>query len=135
VFRILLAEDNPGDVLLFREALKSRALGCDIQVAEDGQKAIALLRGAAMPDAQRLDLIVLDVNLPRSSGELVLREIRAQPSLVGIPVIMLTSSPSPDDKAMAAKMGADLFIQKSSDLDQFFEVGKLIEHLLTGKTR
>jgi DNA-binding response OmpR family regulator len=88
-----------------------------------------------MPDAQRLDLIVLDVNLPRSSGELVLREIRAQPSLVGIPVIMLTSSPSPDDKAMAAKMGADLFIQKSSDLDQFFEVGKIIEHLLTGKTR
>jgi len=134
VFRIILAEDNPGDVRLFREALKSRSLPFEIQLAEDGQKAIALLRGAALPNAARPDLIVLDIHLPKSDGELVLREIRTHKSLDAVPVVMLTSSPSPDDKAMATRMGARLYIEKSSNLDELMEVGKKIEDLLRKRT-
>jgi CheY-like chemotaxis protein len=129
VFRILLAEDNPGDVLLFQEAIKGRNLPCEIVVAEDGHKAIAILK-AAHSDGTRLDLIVLDVNLPKHNGDAVLREVRGRDSLADIPVIMLTSSASPTDKAAATKFGANLYIQKSSDLGELLEVGKLVEGIL-----
>jgi CheY-like chemotaxis protein len=129
VFRILLAEDNPGDVLLFQEALKGRNLLCEIVVAEDGHKAITILKAAHSAGA-RMDLIVLDVNLPKHNGDAVLREVRGQDSLADIPVIMLTSSASPADKAAATKLGANLYIQKSSDLEELMEVGKVVEGIL-----
>src|SRR5690349_10850604 len=116
-FRIWLAEDNPGDVRLFREALNNRAFRCDLTVAEDGQKAIALVRRASEDlTSPRPDLIVLDVNLPRHSGDEVLRQIRSQAAFEGIPVIMLTSSASPADQVTAGALGANLYIQKPSDL-------------------
>jgi CheY-like chemotaxis protein len=129
MFRILLAEDNPGDVLLFQETMKGRNLPCEIVVAEDGHKAIALLTAANAASA-RPDLIVLDVNLPKHNGDDVLRAIRDQDSLAHIPVIMLTSSASPADKAAATKLGANLYIQKSSDLEELLEVGKVVEGIL-----
>jgi CheY-like chemotaxis protein len=131
VFEILLAEDNPGDVLLFREALNSRQLPCNLVVAADGQKAIALLgaEGAAAP-SWRPHLIVLDVNLPKHNGDAVLRHVRRQPWLEGVPVIMLTSSASPADRAEAIDLGANLYLQKSSDLDELLEVGKIVEEVL-----
>ena len=129
MFRILLAEDNPGDVLLFQEAIKGRNLPCEIVVAEDGHKAIAILK-AAHSNGTPLDLIVLDVNLPKHSGDDVLREVRGQDSLAGIPVIMLTSSASPADQATATKLGAHLYIQKSSDLEELLQVGKVVEGIL-----
>jgi len=132
VFEILLAEDNPGDVLLFREALKSRDLACNVVVAADGQKAINLLSepGATQSRAWRPHLIVLDVNLPKHNGDAVLRHVRGQPWLEGVPVIMLTSSASPDDRAKALDLGASLYLQKSSDLDELLEVGKVVEAYL-----
>jgi chemotaxis family two-component system response regulator Rcp1 len=143
VFEILLAEDNPGDVLLFREALNSRQLSCNIVVAPDGQKAIALLscphqaaggKLLAEPSpepAWRPHLIVLDVNLPKHNGDAVLRHVRRQPWLQGVPVIMLTSSASPADRAEAISLGANLYLQKSSDLDELLEVGKIVEAVLS----
>ena len=78
MFEILLAEDNPGDVLLFREALNSRQLPCNVVVAPDGQKAMTLLGDAAAgPPEWRPHLIVLDVNLPKHNGD---TESRAQDS-------------------------------------------------------
>jgi CheY-like chemotaxis protein len=146
VFEILLAEDNPGDVLLFREALSSRELPCNVVVASDGQKAIALLGGgtATAPGAApasapssapswRPHLIVLDVNLPKHNGDAVLRHVRRQPWLEGVPVIMLTSSASPADRAVAIDLGASLYLQKSSDLDELLEVGKIVEAILGRK--
>jgi len=131
VFEILLAEDNPGDVLLFREALSSRDLPCNLVVAGDGQKAIALLgsEGGGAP-VWRPHLIVLDVNLPKHNGDAVLRHVRGQPWLKGVPVIMLTSSASPADRAEAIELGANLYLQKSSDLDELLEVGKIVEAVL-----
>jgi CheY-like chemotaxis protein len=131
VFQILLAEDNPGDVLLFREALNSRELPCNVIVAGDGQKAIALLEGEGDGrERWRPDLIVLDVNLPKYNGDAVLRHVRRQPWLEGVPVIMLTSSPSPADRAAAIDLKASVYLQKSSDLDELLEVGKIVEAVL-----
>jgi CheY-like chemotaxis protein len=124
LFRILLVEDNPGDVLLFREALRDRDLAFELVVAEDGEKAMNFLAGGLA------DLIVLDVNLPKHSGQEVLRRIRTNPALAGVPVIVLTSSASPIDRAKALGAGADLYLQKSSDLDEILEIGKTVEDLL-----
>ena len=131
MFQILLAEDNPGDVLLFREALNSRELPCNVIVAGDGQKAIALLEGEGDGrERWRPDLIVLDVNLPKYNGDAVLRHVRRQPWLEGVPVIMLTSSPSPADRAAAIDLKASVYLQKSSDLNELLEVGKIVEAVL-----
>ena len=131
VHRILLAEDNPGDVLLFREALRSSNLAYELIVAEDGEKALKLLEGAGTPGNMATpDLIVLDVNLPRRSGQEVLRWVRGNPPLATVPVIILTSSASPDDKTMATQLGADLYVQKSSDLDEIFQIGHTVQDLL-----
>ncbi len=125
----MLAEDNPGDVRLFREALNSRNLTFEIAVAPDGQKAIAMVKSASAGDTH-LDLIVLDVNLPRHTGDEVLRSIRADPALSKVPVIVLTSSSSPVDQATATWLGADLYIRKPSDLEELLEIAKVIEGVL-----
>jgi CheY-like chemotaxis protein len=135
VFEILLAEDNPGDVLLFREALNSCEVPCNIVVAGDGQKAIALLgddtNGTTAPaPVWQPHLIVLDVNLPKYNGDVVLKHVRRQSRLEGVPVIMLTSSASPADRAAAINLGATLYLQKSSDLDELLEVGRIVEAIL-----
>ncbi len=130
MYRILLAEDNPGDVLLFREALKTRNLRAEIHLAEDGQKAIDLITGKLSGDSLQPDLIVLDVNLPKHTGSEVLQQIRCQEALARVPVIMLTSSSSPSDRERAKWLGADLYLQKPSDLDGLLEVARIIEEKL-----
>ncbi len=128
MYRILLAEDNPGDVLLFREALRDCSFQFELEVADDGHKAMLLL-DQVLPARQdrRFDLIVLDVNLPKHSGDEVLQRIRSEASLARVPVMMLTSSASPVDKAKATSLGANLYIEKSSNLEQLFEIGKIVE--------
>jgi CheY-like chemotaxis protein len=128
-FRILLAEDNPGDVLLFREALRNGDFRSEIVVAEDGQQAITLVESAAN-GGPRPHLIVLDVNLPKHNGDEVLRHIRKEPALAGVPVMMLTSSASPADQETADRLGVDLYLQKPSDLEALLGMGKIIGNLL-----
>jgi CheY-like chemotaxis protein len=135
MFQILLAEDNPGDVLLFREALASCELPCNLMVAADGQRAMALLDDESRPSPDwKPHLIVLDVNLPKHNGDAVLRHVRRQSWLEGVPVIMLTSSASPADRAAAIELGASLYIQKSSDLDELLDIGRIIKEMLAGKS-
>src|ERR1700682_3220527 len=129
MFRILLAEDNPGDVLLFKESLRGRSFKCELLVAQDGQEAIAMVRDVAS-GGPRPSLIVLDVNLPKHSGSEVLRHIRSEPSLAAIPVMMLTLSSSPNDRAAAEKLGASLYLQKPSDLEALHRLGGIIEDIL-----
>lgn len=125
MFRILLVEDNPGDVLLFREALKTCCSPCELLVATDGLKALRMLKDAG--DHPIADLIVLDVNLPKHGGDEVLERIRKEPSMAETPVIMLTSSASPLDKERASRLGASLYLEKSSNLDQLFEIGGIVD--------
>jgi CheY-like chemotaxis protein len=132
MFRILLAEDNPGDVLLFREALKSRNFQCELVVAADGQQAIAMVRDVAS-GGPRPHLIVLDVNLPKQNGDAVLRQIRLEPGLAGIPVVVLTSSSSPLDRATANGLGASLYLEKPSDLEGLYRLGQVLEQVLRGQ--
>lgn len=127
MFRILLAEDNPGDVLLFREALKSCDFPFELVVVQDGQEAIDVL---GVSNIRGLDLIVLDVNLPRRSGAEVLQRIRREPALSNLPVVMLSSTCGVADQKKAGELGATLCLEKPATLDQLLQTAKHIEGLL-----
>jgi CheY-like chemotaxis protein len=124
---ILLAEDNPADVYLFREAIGLHNESVHLIVVSDGEEAMDYLDGRGPFAGRSLpDLFVLDLNLPKCTGNDILRRIRDLPECRGIPVIMLTSSDSPEDKSMAAKLGAAMFITKPADLDQFLALGGVL---------
>jgi len=125
---VLLVEDNPGDVRLTREALKEGKVRNNLSVAQDGVEALAFLRREGRyAAAPRPDVILLDLNLPRMDGREVLEEIKADPSLRSIPVVILTSSEAERDIAQAYALHANCYITKPVDLDQFITVVKSIE--------
>jgi len=125
---ILLIEDNPGDVRLTKEALRTSKLPNRIRVAEDGIEASAILfRRGQYADAPRPDLIVLDLNLPRKDGRTVLAEIKTDPELKRIPVVILTTSQAVSDIFQAYDMHANCYITKPMDYDQFQAAIKAIE--------
>ena len=118
---ILLVEDNPGDVRLTREALSEAKVHNALSVARDGVEALAFLRREEpYTSAPRPDLILLDVNLPRKNGLEVLAEIKADPALRTIPVVMLTTSDAERDVNTAYSLHANAYITKPVDLEQFF---------------
>ena len=128
VIEILLVEDNPGDADLVREALEESKILNTLHVVEDGVKALAFLRQeGAYPDVPRPDLILLDLNLPKKSGHEVLAELKQDPQLSRIPVVILTSSDAERDVMKAYNLHANAYITKPVDLDQFAEVVKSIE--------
>jgi CheY-like chemotaxis protein len=126
---VLLVEDNPGDVRLTREALKEGKVHNNLHVAADGVEALAFLRREGRyADAVRPDLILLDLNLPRKGGREVLEEIKGDPTLRNIPVVILTSSSAEQDIARAYDLHANCYISKPVDLDQFITVVRSIEN-------
>jgi CheY-like chemotaxis protein len=127
---ILLVEDNPGDVRLTREALREGKVHNNLYIAKDGVEALAFLRreGAEFADAVRPDLILLDLNLPRKDGREVLEEIKDDPSLRHIPVVVLTSSEAEQDIVRAYDLHANCYVSKPVDLDQFITVVQSIEN-------
>ena len=120
---LLLVEDNPGDVRLTIEALKEGKLINNLTVVKDGEEAIAALRrqgkyaNSACPD-----LILLDLNLPRKGGLEVLAEIKQDPDLKNIPVVVLTTSQAEQDVVRSYDLHANCYIVKPVDLDQFMNV-------------
>lgn len=125
---ILLVEDNPGDVRLTREALREGDLSHRLSVTSDGMEALDFLhRRGKHEDAVRPDLIVLDLNLPKMDGREVLEEIKVDPGLRSIPVIVLTSSRADVDIRRAYDLHANCYIAKPVDLDRFVHVVRLIE--------
>ena len=105
---ILLVEDNPGDVRLTREALREGKVRNNLYVASDGVEALAFLRREGQyADAVRPDLVLLDINLPRKDGREVLAEIKADPALRYIPVVVLTSSQAEQDILRAYDLHAN----------------------------
>jgi CheY-like chemotaxis protein len=128
----VLAEDNPGDVFLIRRALDSQSLSYDLVVARDGAEAIRYVDEAADGN-RRIDLLLLDLNLPKRDGSEVLSELRTHTNLAKVPAIVLTSSSSPQDRERCLRLGANRFFQKPSDLVHFMEIGKLIKDLLAAE--
>jgi CheY-like chemotaxis protein len=125
---ILLVEDNPADVRLTFEALKDGRISNGMHVAKDGVEALDFLfRRGAFTGVPRPDLILLDLNLPKKDGREVLAEIKADPDLKRIPVIILTTSGAEDDIIRSYNLHANCYVTKPVDLEQFMEVVKTIE--------
>lgn len=125
---ILLVEDNPGDVRLTQEVFKEGKVRNQLNVAWNGEEALAYLRrqGRFM-SAPRPDVILLDLNLPRKGGKEVLAEIKADPKLKCIPVVILTTSQADKDIAESYEQHANCYIVKPVDLDHFINVVRTIE--------
>src|SRR5438477_1220351 len=125
---ILLVEDNPGDVRLTIEGLKEGKVRNKLHVARDGVEALAFLRQEGeFADAVRPDLILLDLNLPRKDGREVLADIKADPDLKTIPVVVLTTSRADQDVLQSYQLQANCYITKPVDLEQFIGVVKSLE--------
>jgi chemotaxis family two-component system response regulator Rcp1 len=126
---ILMVEDNPGDVRLTVEALKEGKVRNNFHTVEDGVEAMAFLRRQGRyAEAPRPDLILLDLNLPKMNGREVLAEIKDDPELRRIPVVILTVSKAEQDIIKSYNLHANCYINKPVDLDQFLEVVKSIEN-------
>ena len=123
---ILLIEDNAADVRLTVEAFKEARVANRLHVARDGVEAIRMLNE---PDTAtpRPDLILLDLNLPRKDGREVLAEIRQDNALRHIPVVILSTSQAEQDILHSYRLGANAFITKPVEIDQFFEVVRTLD--------
>jgi two-component system, chemotaxis family, response regulator Rcp1 len=125
---ILLVEDSPGDVRLTREAFKDAKVLVNLHVASDGAEAMAFLgREGKHANEPRPDLILLDLNLPKKDGRAVLAEIKGNPSLQTIPVVILTTSDSEADILKSYLLHANCYITKPVNLDGFLRVVKSID--------
>lgn len=125
---ILLVEDNPGDARLTREALSMSKVRNNLHRASDGEEAMRFLRHeGAFGGVPTPDLILLDLNLPRRDGREVLEDIKSDPQLKHIPVVILTSSQAEEDILRSYRLHANCFITKPVDLEQLTKVVQGIE--------
>ena len=125
---ILLVEDSPSDADLTVEALSDGKVVNNLHWVEDGVEALAFLgRQGKYSDAPRPDLILLDLNLPKKDGREVLAQIKADPQLKIIPVVILTTSAAERDVLKTYELNANCYVTKPIDLEQFISVVKLIE--------
>ena len=122
--KILHVEDNADDVMLTAMAFRKAAAAVKIEVANDGEKAIAALQNGTGPP----DCVLLDIKLPRKSGMEVLSWIRQEPRLKRLPVVMLSSSMLPDDINRAYDLGANSYLIKPPDLDTLVSLARTIDH-------
>ena len=126
---ILLVEDSPGDVRLTQEALRGAKIANQLHVVGDGEAAMAFLRKeGAYADRPRPGLIVLDLNLPRKDGREVLAELKDDPNLHTIPVIVLTTSAAEGDVLQSYELSVNCYITKPIDLNEFVRVVRSIEN-------
>jgi len=130
---ILLIEDNPADVELFRYVLESAQVRCDLIVIDDGGEALAFVQqrgkyqGVAPPS-----LAIVDLNLPRYDGMEILEAMRANPAFAGVPVVVMSSSSSPRDRLRIEEPGIGRYITKPPDLDGYLQVGLTLKAMLEG---
>lgn len=125
---ILLVDDNPADANLTCEVLATSENPAHVSTVEDGEQALQFLhRTGKFSDAMRPDLIILDLNLPRKDGRAVLAEVKADPELNELPVVVFTTSHSPRDIARCYELGANSYVSKPGNLGHFFSAVRSIE--------
>ncbi len=126
--QILLVEDNPGDVRLTKEALRGAKVANELHVVGDGEEAIEFMRQRGRHrDAPQPDIVLLDLNLPRIDGVEVLADIKSDPELAKIPIIVLTSSSAEADIQRAYELHANCFISKPVDFTEFIDAVRSLE--------
>lgn len=136
LMQILLVEDSAADVRLTKEALKDAKILNELHVARDGVEAMDfLLRRDDHADAPRPDIVILDLNLPRMDGKEVLAAMKGDPDLRSIPVAVLTTSDAEADVLDSYDLGANCFLTKPVDLDQFLKVVRAVEEFWLGMVR
>lgn len=132
VLRVWLVEDSEADELLMRAALRLDGLECEFQVSVDGEKAIEFIEELDTGDVRsRPHVVLLDLNLPRKGGSRVLERIRQSANCAEVPVVIVTSSDSPGDKAQVFRLGATRYFQKPLDLMEFMKLGPLVREILS----
>jgi CheY-like chemotaxis protein len=128
VIDVLLVEDDQGDVLMTREAFAQHRIHSELHVATDGEQALLFLRREGEYEhAPRPALVLLDLNLPRRDGREVLAEIKADPDLRTIPVVVLTTSEAEEDILRSYSLHANAYVSKPVDFDRFIEVIRRID--------
>ena len=128
VISVLLVEDDPGDVVLIREAFEHNKVHNALEVLSDGVEALEYLRGEGRyAGVSRPDLILLDLNLPRKDGHEVLAEIKADDDLRMIPVVVLTTSEAEEDIVRSYDLHANAYVTKPVDFDRFIEIVRQID--------
>jgi two-component system response regulator len=128
MIQILLVEDDPGDVLITREAFAENKVRNELSVVSDGESAMRFLRREGeFAAAPRPDLILLDLNLPRKAGHEVLEEIKSDADLQRIPVVVLTSSDAEEDILRSYELHANAYVTKPVDFDRFLTVVRQID--------
>ncbi len=125
---VLLVEDDPGDVMMTREAFQDYKLHNELHVVSDGAEAMAFLhQEGEYADRPRPDLVLLDLNLPRMDGRQVLEAIKSDPELASIPVVVLTTSENEDDVLRSYSLHANAYVTKPVDFQRFIEVVRQID--------
>ena len=125
---VLLVEDDPGDVMMTREAFHDYKLHNELHVVSDGAEAMAFLRQEGeYAGRPRPDLVLLDLNLPRMDGRQVLESIKSDPDLASIPVVVLTTSENEDDVLRSYSLHANAYVTKPVDFQRFIEVVRQID--------
>jgi CheY-like chemotaxis protein len=125
---VLLVEDDPGDVLLTKEAFADNKVKNNLNIVSDGEEAVAYLRRQEpFAKASRPDLVLLDLNLPRKDGREVLKDIKADPDLRSIPVVVLTTSEADEDILHSYDLHANAYVTKPVDFDAFIRIVRQID--------
>jgi CheY-like chemotaxis protein len=133
---VLLVEDDPGDELMTREAFQDNKIGNRLHVTRDGEEALDFLyRRGDHADAPKIDLILLDLNLPKYDGRQVLERIRADPDLTHTPVVVLTTSSSEEDILRSYKLHANAYVTKPVDVNQFIAAVRQIDEFFLSVVR
>jgi CheY-like chemotaxis protein len=134
--QILLVEDNEADVFLVQQSLEEHKLWHELHVLNDGGKAIEYVTSVGKSEnCPCPDIMLLDLNLLTADGATILGEFRKQPACVTTPVIIVTSSDAPKDRARAAELGISYYFTKPSDLDEFMTLGAVIKSVLEEHAR
>ncbi|MEU9674297.1 MULTISPECIES: response regulator [Streptomyces] len=133
---VLLVEDDPGDELMTREAFEDNKIRNTLHVVRDGQEALDFLyRRGGYTEAPRPDLVLLDLNLPKYDGRQVLEQIKGDPELALIPVVVLTTSSAEEDILRSYKLHANAYVTKPVDLDQFIAAVRQIDEFFVTVVR
>jgi CheY-like chemotaxis protein len=133
--QILLAEDNPGDILLVTDALDSHNISYQLHVVRAGDEALAFIDRMGQPgDVTCPDVMLLDLNLPKVDGPEILSKFRKHPQCADTPVIVITSSDASRDRERMAEFGIARYFRKPSDLDEFMKLGAVVIEVVQGQT-